>query len=394
MNPRPLNRIDLLALLVFLIFGGWLFGGYAYPDPYLLAQSSWITAKALPLAGLFLYVLLFLLLMGLRTGRLSSSSFFLLVGGLGVGALFLFPFGSEWFYSKRFSRKLDGYHAILQLSPPAYQPRGEGKNIFCLGGSTTAWADSEGQDWPSRVQQQLRVQLGSDSVHVHNLGKEWYTTLHTLVNYEANLRHHKPDTIVVMHGVNDLLMNADFSYFSVGPFREDYGHFLGPIKHLIKRETLVQRLRGMLGAGWYHTPRKQLFPDSFPGLKPFVRNLHTIIDLAQADQTKVILMTQPYFPHLGMTQDEEDSLYMLKMEAVGPRVRWSLDAAIKGFAAYNNAVREVARERKVALIDLESALPKEQKYFSDDVHYSDEAYPLLSEYVAREIASSDTLESL
>ncbi|MCB0334179.1 MAG: SGNH/GDSL hydrolase family protein, partial [Bdellovibrionales bacterium] len=231
---RPLARNDALLFLIFLVFGGWFFYGFTRTDPYLAAQTSWMLAKGLPLCGAVLYVLFLLLLLGLRTGYLSSSSFFLVIGGLGIGALILFPFGSEWFYHKRFTRKLEGYHSILQLSPPAYEPRAvEGKKIFCLGGSTTAWADSQGQDWPSRVQSKLREQTREESVQIYNLGKEWYTTLHSLINYETNLRTHKPDMIIVMHGVNDLLMNADFSYFSTGAFREDYVHFLGPIKDLI-----------------------------------------------------------------------------------------------------------------------------------------------------------------
>ena len=45
-----------------------------------------------------------------------------------------------------------------------------------------------------------------------------------------------------MHGINDLLCNADFSYLSRGEFREDYGHFLGAVTRIIAQGTFIQKM--------------------------------------------------------------------------------------------------------------------------------------------------------
>ena len=72
---------------------------------------------------------------------------------------------------------------------------------------------------PTRVQARLRDADTARPVEVSNLGRQWYTSHHSLINYASNLRPLRPDVVVVMHAINDVLHNADFSYFSRGPFR-------------------------------------------------------------------------------------------------------------------------------------------------------------------------------
>jgi hypothetical protein len=124
----------------------------------------------------------------------------------------------------------DQVHPFLQLAPvvegAGLDQASDSFRIFCLGGSTTEFADSSGRDWPSRVEENLRKRLGRSDIRVLNCGRQWYTTLHMLILYESSLRQYRPDAIVLMETINDLLVNA----FALQrrPFQFDYGHFYGP----------------------------------------------------------------------------------------------------------------------------------------------------------------------
>lgn len=303
--------------------------------------------------------------------------------------LVMYPFG-EYIYNRfgGIQEKLTGFHPYLQLKPNDFIKNSsitENKvTVFCLGGSTTEFKGKNNKGWPAHVQEVLKEEYNILGTDIHNLGRQWYTTLHTLINYQANLRQHKPEVIIVMHSINDLLQNADTSYFSHGTFREDYGHFYGPVNRLISTKNYVQETLDKVRF-WYHKPRETIVTENFPGLVPFKRYLNTIIDLARVDGTKVILMTQPYLIKEDMTPEEKAKLKMLNVETYGPKTRWSHMTVLRGMEKYNQAIAGVARERSVFLIDLDKVVPKTLDYFCDDVHYTEKSYDIIAKFIADEI---------
>jgi hypothetical protein len=290
---------------------------------------------------------------------------------------------------------LGQFHPYLQLKPRELEAepgfRAETFRIVCLGGSTTEFGDSQGRTWPDRVQEILRKELNTQEIKVYNQGRQWYTTLHSLVNFETNVRPSRPNFIIVMHTINDLLHNADFCYFSKGPFRKDYGHFYGPVSRIIRRPTLAEFTWEKFQAIWYHRPRTVVAQRVFPGEESFRRNLNTLIDLAEKDQTQVVLMTQPSLYLERPVAEVLDALYMLNVEAVGPNRKWSYRSAYTGFQRYAAIVRETAESRGASLIDLETRIPKTLEYFWDDVHYQDHTFDLIAENVATSLIRSGLL---
>jgi lysophospholipase L1-like esterase len=394
-----MKRLKAIAVPAVLVaFAAFLWYGFLFPDPYLLARYPvsrllfWAARIGIPA----LTALTLLLARALQKGRIRRSDLFLLAGTIGLILVFAATLGSV-FYGRTFqnSRNTRLYHPYLQLAPPdpPAWSRGPGSlRIACLGGSTTEFKDKSGRGWPERVESILRERLGTDSISVYNGGRQWYTTLHTLINYQANIRKMKPDVIVIMHTINDLLHNADFCYFSRGPFREDYGHFTGPVSRVIDRQGFAAFLWKTAAGLWHHKPRAIISQQEFPGLIPFERNLNAIIDWAEKDGTAVVLLTQPNLYKSGMTGEEKKSLYMLNTEAVGPSFQWSAETVFLGFTLYREAVERVARERSVPLIDVEKEIPKSLAYFTDDVHYTMEAFDRVAECVASGLIESRVLE--
>jgi hypothetical protein len=97
-------------------------------------------------------------------------------------------------------------------------------------------------------------------------------------------------------------------------------------------------------------------------------------------------MTQ--FNRLADTPDEITARNMQAFER-----DWGM-----GYAAYkacldrfNEAVRRVARERGVLLVDLEARVPKQGGYMFDIVHLNSAGSELVAGIVAEELAKSDDL---
>ncbi|HSL89102.1 MAG TPA: GDSL-type esterase/lipase family protein, partial [Ignavibacteriaceae bacterium] len=242
------------------------------------------------------------------------------------------------------------------------------------------------RDWPGLLEKELLKKDGFSKVKVHNLCRQWYSKQHILINYILNLREYKPDVIIVMENINDMLHNADFSWLSNGEFRDDYGNFLGPLTRIIKYGGFSEFLLKTIDGLWYQDKPIEIELTEFPGLKAFERNLNTIITLAREDDTKIILMTQPNLYKDSMSVKEISSLGMIHGEAIGNGKKWAYSTGRNGMRLYNDKIREIANTNDgVALIDLEMQVPKTLDYFYDDVHYTSEAYDIIAPYIAEKL---------
>ncbi|MBI5821834.1 MAG: SGNH/GDSL hydrolase family protein [Verrucomicrobia bacterium] len=402
MSPKQkITVLDGVVILLFLVAATWFCAGFYFPDPYashrfgeqLIALLVWAARIITPLVcgGILLVFIM------VRTGRMSSTHAAMMAGSIVVTLLLLYPVGSFLYARKNnVEQRTKYYHPFLQLTPPLPKQmpaNTPGIHIFCLGGSTTEYADKKAGGWVGRTEKLLRDRTGRKDVIVHNLGRQWFTSLHTLINYETNLRQHKPDLVIVMHAINDLLQNADHSYLSHGPFREDYGHFYGPVTRLILNKGFLGDVFGSIRL-WYAKPRETIEAHAFPGLVPFQRNLSTLMDLAQKDGTPVVLMTQPTLLKDTMSQEEQKVLHMVAVEAYGPAKKWSYATASRGMKVYNDCTRNLAKNRGAVLIDLAQVVPQTLDYFWDDVHYTEKAYAAISEFVAGELLRQKTLDHL
>jgi lysophospholipase L1-like esterase len=382
---RPLN---LLVLTILISASLYIYYGFFFVDTTIY-YLYWATAylykviyylfPILTIALVIMYLLVYLKKIQIGSVILMIVTFFILL-------LLLFPF-ADYFYRKELSENSSNYHSYLQINPPVVNEIDSSKlNIFCLGGSTTEFRDKKNRDWPGLLEKELLKTDGFSKVKVHNIGRQWYSTQHILINYILNLREYKPDVIIVMENINDMLHNADFSWLSNGEFRDDYGNFLGPLTRLIKFGGFSEYFLKTINGLWYQDKPVEIEANEFPGLKAFERNLNTIITLAREDDTKVILMTQPNLYKDTMSVEEISSLGMIHGEAVGNGKKWTYSTGRNGMRLYNDKIREIAKTNDgVALIDLELHVPKTLDYFYDDVHYTSEAYDIIAPYIAEKL---------
>ncbi|MFX0137460.1 MAG: SGNH/GDSL hydrolase family protein [Candidatus Hodarchaeota archaeon] len=394
---KKYSIFEHIMIFLFLAVVGYLYIGFYYPDPNEWGLWSFAVTWG---SRIIIPIVTFTILIAyhqIKTKQIELSHIGLLLGSTFFIILISYPI-ANFFYNRSMDmkNKLDQYHPYLQLVPKDFiidEPFKKNQYlIICLGGSTTEFKDSTNIGWPERVEEILQRQYKTKNIRVYNQGRQWYTTLHTLINYQVNLRQYKPDVLIVMHAINDLLHNADFSYFSHGSFREDYGHFYGPVNRIIRRKGIEEFLWEKFKHSWYHNPRNIIGQNKFPGAVSFERNLNTLIDLVEKDSITIVLMTQPSVYREKPTEQIKSVLHMLNNEAIGSHSKWSYKSALNGFKIYNSIIRKIARDRGVFLIDLDMIVPKTLEYFSDDVHYKYPAFELIAKEVAKELININIIK--
>jgi len=387
---KYLTTFDYCLIGFVTVLWIYVYIGFFFPASYMLSYGTnptkilWVIRIILPL----LFMGFILLVIYIRLNAIAGGVIVLMLIASSL-SLYVCYGVADALYQQWFDGHRQEYHPYLQLMPNSDKRLDNiALNtiaVFCVGGSTTEIPDSKGRDWPSRVETILRTTYGLHNVEVHNLGRQWYTSLHTLINFETNLRKHKPSVILIMQSINDVLQNADFSYFSHGVFRDDYGHFYGPVNRIIDRRSLWHYLRDVIAGLWYASPRKIVTTDHFPGLKTYIRNISTIIELARHDSTKVVLMTEPCLIKKEMSQEELSTIGMTKVEAINDTMVWSTETILNGMEQYNKALETLAHQNNLLLIDLEKEIPKSLTYFRDEVHYQDTTFSIIAPFIANRL---------
>lgn len=389
-STKSLTKFDYVFIALVTALWVYVYVGFFFPGSYIMSYGSnpkkilWFLRVALPL----LYLGAILLFINFRLKKIDIGAIVLLFITSSLSLYVCYGIADS-LYQTWFDSHRPTYHPYLQLMPTDValpdRPSSNTITVFCLGGSTTEFTDGNGKDWPSRVEAILQKKYGVQNIKIYNLGRRWYTSLHTLINFETNLRKHKPSVVLIMQSINDLLQNADFSYFSRGAFREDYGHFYGPVNRIIDRRSLWHYLCDVVSGSWYGTLRQAVTTNHFPGLHAYERNINTIIELAKHDSITVVLMTEPYLIKKTMSEEELSVVGMVKVEAINDTMVWSTETVRVGMEQYNDALNNIALQNNLLLIDLEKEVPKSLTYFRDDVHYRDTTFSIIVSFVAEKL---------
>ena len=395
-RPSWWTGLDSLLALAFFALSAWFFAGFLFADPRLHnweVRHSRMFTLLLRLGiygaaiGLFFFTPLFYV--AVRSRRLRGRSVAAFAGLVAVLMLALY-LPTSVIYEEKMAIA-EPLHPYLQLYPPDAPPSpkpADEYRVVCLGGSTTAWSAGDGKRWTELLEDRLRVELPTRNIRVINQGREWFTTQHSLINYETNVRQLQPDLVIVMHAINDFMVNADHSYYSSGPFRDDYGHHNGPLTRLSRNRSLLRFGAEVFRGVWYHQDREALDVSDFPGLQPYRRNLARLAQLTRLDGTQLVLMTQANLYKENYTEEEQGSLWLHTHNSVGPDRYWNLETAKRGMDQYNEALRAIASAENIPLVELDRTMPKTLEYLIDDCHYSSEAMELIADKASAVVGGS------
>lgn len=274
-------------------------------------------------------------------------------------------------------------HAFFQIekASPLPEPLPDAYRVLALGGSTTYGSRLERNEaYPAVLESLLREHYPDRSIQVFNAGVPWHTTMHSLLRYVSRFSDWKPHIVIVLHAFNDIFQASE-GRLSSGTYRSDYGHFFGALGNRVNPNDRFSDLVGStLTENWLvrtlysdfrDAPEEQLRTkvDLTRSLPTFRRNLQQIARRVTQDGARLVLATQPYLYHDDMTTEERDSLFYdfyYRDYAIVP----SIDEQGAAMDAYNAAVRELASDPDIMLVDLEQSLPKSSEWMYDDVHYT------------------------
>lgn len=284
--------------------------------------------------------------------------------------------------------------------------------IFAFGGSTVACQESAFENTHCRLlENRLRREYPNIHVEVQNVGMPWHGTEHSVIKLLFNVQDFSPDLVIIYHAMADLFRGFEQPEFSKGDYRDDYGHYYGPVAGLVKgrrsdhygfpRSTFLgfwlsdfrfDRVRllgpegeGIHGIGMLFVPKHEpVSIETWRSLDGFERNMRTFVDSARSRGFEVLVASQPYLYRDDLTQTEREVL-MLPMACMEDGKQPDLASMKRGMDAYNERARKVARDRQVRFLDLEKRIPKSLDYFFDDVHYTTKGNRTVAEAFAADI---------
>jgi lysophospholipase L1-like esterase len=244
-------------------------------------------------------------------------------------------------------------------------------------------------------------------IEVFNAGRDWATTRHSLIAYSTYYQDWKPDLVLILEGINDLYRSFSPPAYALGEYDALYSHFYGASAQGAKPPTFEQYLfewwRGPIaGEFWYEAPfvkrREVNYPlDRYYSLPSFEANLVKLVHAVRSTGAQPVLITQASLLKPVMTDEERKALWFGEAfctTRVGfARYESPSPASLgEGLAGFNAAMRRVAQNEAVQLVNADSEIQKSLAMFEDDCHYTAAGAQRLAEVVANAIKSGALIQ--
>jgi lysophospholipase L1-like esterase len=271
------------------------------------------------------------------------------------------------------------------ILPYHQYPRPDFTLVF-LGASTTAciYVDEESR-FPYLVGQLLSQQTGK-KVTSYNSGVGGNNSLHSLDLLLNKIIPLKPNVVVMMHNINDLVaLIYDKTYWSKNPTRQpiiDYKLYkdLTGLKAIstLARDTYIPNLhvafrslsKKLFGKKvkdpedeFAHVRGKKIVFDAALILDEFRMNLQTFINICTARKITPVLMTQ-----FNRYKADPDAKIREAMQGFEKDSKISAPQFKEIYDKFNQAIVEMGRNNGVLVIDLAHLVPQESAYMYDVVH--------------------------
>lgn len=241
--------------------------------------------------------------------------------------------------------------------------------VAFLGGSTTFCAENSSNEatWPELVWHGLETHFPKAHVDYLNAGVPGYVVERSHRRLMHHVKPFAPDVVVVYHATNDLSVDTRALAVAKG-LDVDLGHsslghtpsMLWDIATLQYRVAQVRR-RAVSGEG-------RLVYDAPALAAGFAERLRALVKDAKTIAPQVVLVT---FAHRLRADQPLDVQLESAATALLYMPYMSLEGLHAGYDAYNDAIRRVAAEEGVILIDDADSIPGDGEHFVDSVHFSD-----------------------
>lgn len=379
-RPKRRWRVAGLAFLIgwAVFYLGWVLSRSLRPD---IGWYSWAYL-------VFLFVVavpfVFPAVIGAMRRRLGTRNALLALSPLTALLVVGYGLGAAWYWFVREQR----FDPFLQYPPalslPETLPTGAGLDVLALGGSTTEnrWMDPELR-YPALLESALAGSV-PEAPRVWNAGRAWYTTRHSLSTYTDYYYRLRPDVVVIMHAINDVVRSCTPPTFASGDYTDRWTHYYGasirgarPRPFWVRLADLAVVDEAGAAEAWYSVVRHRdtAVPlESFVSRRQYARNLERLVDVARGDGARVVVVTQPSVygasPAVHPTPRGMGERFCLTSDDYAARTYPDDPSMRAAMDAFNDTAREIARCRGATVADAAAPMDSRSSWFWDDVHYT------------------------
>jgi hypothetical protein len=275
--------------------------------------------------------------------------------------------------------------------------------LVFLGGSTVAciYVD-EDQRYPYLVGQLLEQKTDKKITSI-NSGVGGNNSLHSLDILLNKIIPLKPNVVVMMHNINDLVtLIYDQTYWGKNPTRQPIVNFyfyknLTGLKAIstLARDTYIPNLHAatrllshkIFGKKvqdqddeFAYIRGKKLTIDAAAILAEFRMNLQTFINICRARRITPVLMTQ-----FNRYKPQPDPKVLAAMQGFASDSGISVSQFMELYARFNETIREVGRQNGVQVMDLANLIPQDSKYIYDVVHLNTQGSQLAAQVISDQL---------
>jgi hypothetical protein len=295
--------------------------------------------------------------------------------------------------------------AVYKINSLGYRGRefspdkpGETIRIMIYGGSAVFdLAAGEGQHWPALVEQELHQQ-GFTNVEVINAGIPNHASWDAVGRVLGEGHRFDPDYLLLYAAWNDIkYFRSDASLlrdYAIGdvPFNPHLDYYNGLDQWLCETLQTYVRLRSRVLELNFQTGTEGAVPRDEPAgvltqkaLDQYRLNAAVFADLALNIGARPVLMTQARLPTAESSPEQR--------ERIGYRwVGLNHETLVQAYAATDEALRQVAAEKGVDLIDASAEMSGKDANFRDHVHLEPEGSRRLAQITAEALATMMTRE--
>jgi lysophospholipase L1-like esterase len=296
----------------------------------------------------------------------------------------------------RFSRNSLGFRGP---EPPADFERR--LTILVLGGSTTeCWFLSDGRDWPAAMARRLAETF--PEAWVNNAGMEGHSTFGHRLLLDQWVVRLQPKLALFLIGINDVgredLKAGDraLQARSEGSLLERLARHSAVAASVVNlaRSQRAERMRLLHGdVRLQRLPPLPLKPEYRRNtllhhqqrwVPPYAQRVDQLVAICRRSGILPVLVTQPALYGEGIDDVTGVDLARVTVDN-DPEHLLNGSLAWRILELYNDAVRELGRERNVPVIDLARRLPKTSRYFYDFLHFTNEGADAVGALVAAEL---------
>jgi lysophospholipase L1-like esterase len=256
--------------------------------------------------------------------------------------------------------------------------------IACLGQSESfGLYEREGGEWPAQLQRRLGRRAEVVNASVVGLGRggraaylaDRVLPLHpdVVVLYVNVLAELPP--LPAAPGPGAATASAPRSRFLAKARLALQEALPAALRHRIRSWRLARELRALEARAPGGPPADAPAPEAVAAFEAHLRALLT--ETASAGAIPV-LVTYPVLP--DAPEPARFALELMDERKWHPQ--WSARGLVEGTRDLNAAVRRVAAERAVPVVDLAEAMPRTHDLFADAVHYTDRGAALVADRVA------------